>query len=36
MVKSRPQRDKSQRFDPLKTQQSESLKGDLSANVIFT
>lgn len=36
MVKSRPLRDKSARFDPLKAQQSEMLKDDLPSSVILT
>jgi hypothetical protein len=36
MVKSRPSRDKSARFDPLKAQQSELLKDDLPTSVLTT
>jgi hypothetical protein len=36
MVKSRPSRDRSHRFDPIKAEQSEQLKDDLPSSVIFT
>ena len=36
MVKTRPARDKSQRFDPLKAQESEFLKDDLITSVTQT
>ena len=35
MVKSRPSRDKSQRFDPLKAEQSDLLKDDLLTSVML-